>query len=470
MPAACGGTVWLRVCVRSRTPDPERCPPALCCTALCCIARIVPPHPTLLLLPPCCCSLSDLDRRRQLQLLLNREGSGHAGISYSRASAAHCPPRCRSCCSKTCILCDALRHALSQPSPSKQLLRPPLPLRLPAFLPAAYPQAQPKARSIHGGFAFGRSPSTQQLALLVSEQLQPAPPGPACLPSRIPGVQFFYQPLPAALLALYPPAWSLRACQGDSACLLAYTRPAAAAQARGSERSSGVSSVHGPDDYWRIMRRASEMAAMGAVGGPGGPGGREGPRHAAALRCRAALCVGRPMWRCNMTAVLLDAQCPNPLLRCPPAAPAPSPPPPPSSDSGHGRSEYARAAPRSEAERTAQRKAARLSLDTSGHTPPAQSACLLACLPHGGRRRSAVLAVFCASLACIFPGLHPRHPTPPTLPHAQHLQPTAAMTTSKSCSSWKAWTTSTRCIGYTSIELKIGSIAKLHCCCQSKLC
>ena len=60
----------------------------------------------------------------------------------------------------------------------------------------------------------------------------------------------------------------------------------------------GAATVHGPGDYWRIMRQASELAAMG---------------------------------------------------------------------SGHGQMSYLRAVPRSEEERQEQRKAARLSLDTSAH-------------------------------------------------------------------------------------------------------
>ncbi|KAL4853803.1 Calcium-dependent protein kinase 34 [Chlorella vulgaris] len=88
--------------------------------------------------------------------------------------------------------------------------------------------------SMHGGQRFARSPSTQQLALL----------------------------------------------------------------ARGSERQRGTASVHGPGEYWRVLRQASELAAM---------------------------------------------------------------------ESGHGKTDYLRAAPRTEEERSAQRKAARLSLDTSAH-------------------------------------------------------------------------------------------------------
>lgn len=34
-------------------------------------------------------------------------------------------------------------------------------------------------------------------------------------------------------------------------------------QARASERQRGSATVHGPGDYWRVMRQASELAAMG---------------------------------------------------------------------------------------------------------------------------------------------------------------------------------------------------------------
>lgn len=68
--------------------------------------------------------------------------------------------------------------------------------------------------------------------------------------------------------------------------------------ARASERQRGSATVHGPGDYWRVMRQASELAAM---------------------------------------------------------------------ESGHGKADYLRVAPRTEEERLAARKAARLSLDTSAH-------------------------------------------------------------------------------------------------------
>lgn len=34
-------------------------------------------------------------------------------------------------------------------------------------------------------------------------------------------------------------------------------------QARASERQRGSATVHGPGEYWRVMRQASELAAMG---------------------------------------------------------------------------------------------------------------------------------------------------------------------------------------------------------------
>lgn len=82
-------------------------------------------------------------------------------------------------------------------------------LCLPAY-PALDPQSLPqggllgrvaaRGGSAHGGRLFVRSPSSQQLALL----------------------------------------------------------------ARASERQRGSATVHGPGDYWRVMRQASELAAMGA--------------------------------------------------------------------------------------------------------------------------------------------------------------------------------------------------------------
>jgi len=68
--------------------------------------------------------------------------------------------------------------------------------------------------------------------------------------------------------------------------------------AAANRNNRGAATVHGPSDYWRIMRQASELAAIG---------------------------------------------------------------------SGHGRMNYLRAVPRTEKERQEQRKAARLSLDTSAH-------------------------------------------------------------------------------------------------------
>ena len=44
-----------------------------------------------------------------------------------------------------------------------------------------------------------------------------------------------------------------------------------------------------------------------------------------------------------------------------------SPPTPTPTESGHGKADYLRVAPRTEEERLAARKAARLSLDTSAH-------------------------------------------------------------------------------------------------------
>ena len=86
-----------------------------------------------------------------------------------------------------------------------------------------------------------RSPSSQQLALLV----RGARTSWICRPGR---------------------QWACGACH--MACFGAHPAVSMLSglprlQARASERQRGSASVHGPGDYWRVMRQASELAAMG---------------------------------------------------------------------------------------------------------------------------------------------------------------------------------------------------------------
>ena len=233
--------------------------------------------------------------------------------------------------------------------------------------------------------------------------------------------------LPTALPACLPAC--LSALKTTLYCLLLL-------QARAGERMTGSASVHGPGEYWRVLRQASELAAIGALPAllplllAGAVAPLSGNPHCLLGGCLLGCQNSRkacPLY----VASLIDVQaftshtpaCTLGLPACP------------SAESGHERTDYLRAAPRSEEERQAQRKAARLSLDTSGGrckecgrtrrqvaaetAVPAETSCTVA--------NKQALAAHTACLRLSAPA-----PAPAPLPCPCPLQPTAA-TSSSAC-------------------------------------
>lgn len=198
----------------------------------------------------------------------------------------------------------------------------------------------------------------------------PSPPGnththlPIHPPSQHPHIRAPEQPhdllppLPQSLLGRSVPRSGGSLHGGRQFARSPSARQLAALAAAGRKGAS----VHGAGEYWRVMRAASELAAMGEL-----RVSHDGAwmslwvsqlvmmGHGLVMRhhyLRTAPCseeVGQPATCTGYPRLHSNPQ----TTMC--------------AESGHGQHHYLRTAPRSEEERAEQRKAARLSLDTSAH-------------------------------------------------------------------------------------------------------